>query len=152
MNRVKSGIYFIIAELPTAANIQVGKRREEQFEAGYYGYVGSALNNLEKRVARHLGTQKKLHWHIDYLLAVAKVQAVVHAETKQRKECLVAQDLSRKLASKQNFGSSDCQCPSHLFFCKNFEHLKESGLDSFLQLNLIPSEINYCSDFTIPKE
>jgi Uri superfamily endonuclease len=151
MNRVKSGIYFIIAELPNAMNIQVGKRREEQFEAGYYGYVGSALNNLEKRLARHLGTQKKLHWHIDYLLAVANVRAIVHAETKQKKECLVAQALSRKLASKQNFGSSDCKCPSHLFFCQNFEHLKKSGLGSFLQLNLIPAEINYCSDFTILK-
>lgn len=151
MNQSMSGIYFVIAELPKAMDIQVGKRREEHFEAGFYGYVGSALGNLEKRVARHLGTRKKLHWHIDYLLAVTTVRAVVYAETRQKKECPVAQALSRKLASKPNFGSSDCNCPSHLFFCQNRESPKEFVLDSFKHLNLIPSEIRDCSDFALRK-
>jgi Uri superfamily endonuclease len=75
--------------------------------------------------------RKKLHWHIDYLLNVAMVRAVIYAETSQKKECLVAQVLSQKLASQPNFGCSDCNCLSHLFFCQDFKDLDETVLDSF---------------------
>lgn len=151
MQQFIRGIYFIIAEIPEAVDIQVGKQKEEHFKAGFYGYVGSALGNLEKRLARHFGTRKKLHWHIDYLLAVTTVREVVYAETSQKKECLVARDLSSKLVSKPNFGCSDCNCPSHLFFCQNRESLRDSVLESFKHLNLIPSEIRNCSDLPLRK-
>ncbi len=143
------GVYVVIAELPEAMDIQVGRRRTDHFEAGFYGYVGSALSGLEKRLARHLANRKRLHWHIDYLLDVATVRAVVYAETGQKKECLIARALSVKLASKSNFGCSDCNCPSHLFFSRDPENLSEAVLDSFKLLGLNPSKIADCADFTI---
>ena len=35
--------------------------------------IRSALNNLDKRIQRHKSNQKKMHWHIDYLLKKAKI-------------------------------------------------------------------------------
>ena len=137
------GIYTILSELDEAQEIQVGKRHSFAFEKGFYAYVGSALASLESRLARHLSTHKKLHWHIDYLLHSAIVRAVIYTETSQRMECLVAQALSWRLPSILGFGCSDCDCPSHLFFCQDFEVLKECILDSFKSLNLLPLQINY---------
>lgn len=135
------GIYVLLIEIGKSSDIQVGKRRNYHFEEGYYAYVGSALGNLEKRAARHLDTHKKLYWHIDYLLNMAIVREVIYAETNQKKECLIAQALSKKLASKSGFGCSDCNCSSHLFFCFDFDTLRETVLNSFNLLNLTPSEI-----------
>lgn len=98
------GIYVLLIEIGKSSDIQVGKQRNYHFEEGYYAYVGSALGSLEKRVARHLDTQKKLYWHIDYLLNMAIIREVIYAETNQKKECLIAQALSKKLASKSGFG------------------------------------------------
>jgi Uri superfamily endonuclease len=144
-----TGTYVILAELGEARDVQVGRRRKDHFEKGFYGYVGSALGGLEKRVARHLHTQKKLYWHIDYFLNMVTVRAVVYAETSQKKECLIALALSSKLASKPHFGCSDCNCPSHLFFCQDFEILRNTVLDSFKLLNLKPLETVDCSGFVL---
>ena len=144
-----SGVYVVIAELPKAMDIQIGKRRKDHFKTGFYAYVGSSLSGLEKRLARHFGNRKRLYWHIDYLLNVATVRAVVYAETSQKKECPIAHVLSGKLASKSNFGCSDCNCPSHLFYCQDFENLNEAVLDSFKLLNFNPSKIADYADFTL---
>jgi Uri superfamily endonuclease len=135
------GIYVLLIEVGKPCDIQVGKRRNYHFDEGYYAYVGSALGSLEKRVARHLDTRKKLYWHIDYLLNMAVVRGVIYAETNQKKECLMAQALSKTLVSKSGFGCSDCNCPSHLFSHRNLVRLRETVLNSFNLLNLIPSEI-----------
>ncbi len=137
------GIYVVLAELEEAQEIQVGKRHSFAFEKGFYGYVGSALGGLESRLAGHLSDRKKLHWHIDYLLHKAIVREIIYAETNQRKECLVAQALSIRLPSISGFGCSDCDCPSHLFFCQHFEVLKECALDSFKFVNLSSLQISY---------
>jgi Uri superfamily endonuclease len=137
------GIYVLLIEIGESGDIQIGKRRKYHFEEGYYAYVGSALGNLDRRVARHLATQKRLFWHIDYLLNVAIAREVICAETNEKKECLVAQALSAKLASKAGFGCSDCNCSSHLFFGTDFDTLREAVLNSFSLLNLVTSEILY---------
>ena len=97
-------------------DIVVGKRRIS-FKKGYYCYVGSALNNLEKRIARHKRKNKNKRWHIDYLTAYAKIIGVKTILTDNRIEC----KLSDKIAGIANgmvgrFGSSDCKCRTHLSF------------------------------------
>lgn len=136
------GIYVLLIKIGRPCDIRVGKRRNYHFEKGYYAYVGSALGSLEKRVARHLDTRKKLYWHIDYLLTVAVVREVIYAETNQKKECLIAQLLSKTLVSKSGFGCSDCNCSSHLFSCHDLVTLRETVLNNFNLLNLIPSGIS----------
>lgn len=144
-----SGIYAVIVELPKTDDIQIGKRMRDHFEKGFYGYIGSALSGLERRLARHLGNRKRLHWHIDYLLNMATIKELVYAETFQKKECLIANILSKKLPSKLNFGCSDCNCSSHLFFCPSLDDLSESIIESFKGSNLNPFKIRNPVNFTL---
>jgi len=71
-----------VPNLPEAAENRSCRRPGQiPFPAGWYVYTGSARNGLAQRVGRHLRHNKRKHWHIDYLLAVAdRVEAfVLHA-------------------------------------------------------------------------
>ena len=46
------GGYFLVIYLEKSQNIRT-KARRFSLEKGYYVYVGSAMNSLEKRVLRH---------------------------------------------------------------------------------------------------
>ncbi len=72
--------------------------------------MGSAPS--PKRLERHLRTEKKLFWHIDYFLEKAHIRKIYIAEGE--KECKVAQKMN--LPGVKGFGCSDCKCPSHLFY------------------------------------
>lgn len=133
-----TGTYVLLIRLDEPRDIRVGKRLTIHFEKGYYGYVGSALGGVERRLARHLSAQKKLHWHIDYLLNRASVREAIYAETHDRKECLIAGGLARRLPSISGFGCSDCRCHSHLFFSPDLRALNGHIYETFMDLNLNP--------------
>ena len=84
--------------------------------------------NLEKRVSRHLGREKKLRWHIDYLLEEATVVEAALFPSHEKEECHVGRavvDLNGGVASVKGFGSSDCACESHLaYFGERQPHLE----------------------------
>ncbi|MCJ7762059.1 GIY-YIG nuclease family protein [Candidatus Bathyarchaeota archaeon] len=122
------GIYVLIIQVSSGVAAQVGALGKLTFKKGLYAYVGSAQNNLEKRVRRHLTKEKRKFWHIDYLLCtdVAKVIAVFHKQADKAEECAVAKAIGERGEAVAGFGSSDCTCKSHLFriedytgFCKN---------------------------------
>jgi len=137
-----TGIYVILSELKGQHDIHVGKKNRYIFKKGFYGYVGSALVSLENRLARHIRSEKKLHWHIDYLLQKATVRAVIYAETTKKKECVIALALDHRLPSIEGFGCSDCHCDSHLFFSPDLWSLRGHVVTAFKELNLKPrSEI-----------
>jgi Uri superfamily endonuclease len=136
------GTYTLLIELDRSLNIVVGRRRRYHFGAGYYAYIGSALNNLEKRIERHLRQEKKFHWHIDYLLDYATVRQVIYAVTANKQECLIARELQKILKFTPGFGCSDCRCPSHLFYHEDFDVLRDTVLNSFKVLNLKPLEFS----------
>ncbi|MBN2603252.1 MAG: GIY-YIG nuclease family protein [Candidatus Thermoplasmatota archaeon] len=110
------GSYLLVIKLNGEKNILVGKKGEIFFQDGLYVYVGSALNGILQRVKRHLNPQKKMHWHIDYFLQHAKIESVYYKQSNTRKECDIAGKLEKKLKSVPNFGCSDCNCRSHLFY------------------------------------
>ncbi len=117
------GSYILLIELENDSKIQIGKLGDILFKKGFYVYIGSALNGLEQRINRHLRTDKKLHWHIDYLLKSAKVDSVYYKENDQREECKIAKSFS-KLKPVSGFGCSDCNCKSHLFYGSKNETIK----------------------------
>ncbi|MEM3736918.1 MAG: DUF123 domain-containing protein [Candidatus Bathyarchaeia archaeon] len=49
---------------------------ENCFPKGYYVYVSPALRGVKGRAARCLNRVKRLHWHIDYLLASERSRIV----------------------------------------------------------------------------
>ncbi len=110
------GSYVLLIRLGEEQTITTGRLKAVYFPRGYYAYVGSALGGFKSRLNRHLKSDKKPHWHIDYLLEKASISEIVLCETKDRTECAIAQALSCQVDAIPGFGSSDCKCRSHLFF------------------------------------
>ena len=130
------GSYVLVIVLPEEQAIAIGSLKVIRFSCGYYAYVGSALNGIESRLNRHLQQNKKLRWHIDYLLQKASINNIIICETEDRIECTIAQALSHKFDSITGFGASDCQCRSHLFFASG--EITEELMAIFDTLGLKP--------------
>ena len=110
------GSYVLLIELTEEQTITTGSLKAIYFPRGYYAYVGSAMGGFKSRLNRHLKSNKKPHWHIDYLLEKASINEIILCETNGRVECTIAQALNGQFDSIPGFGSSDCKCHSHLFF------------------------------------
>jgi Uri superfamily endonuclease len=110
------GTYLLIMTLLKDTSVMVGKHGIIHFKKGCYAYVGSALNGLEQRIQRHLRTDKKTHWHIDYLLPFTEIVDIFYKENNRRDECRIAQGFKKNFARISGFGCSDCTCQSHLFY------------------------------------
>ncbi|MFQ5813686.1 MAG: DUF123 domain-containing protein [Anaerolineae bacterium] len=147
MSEPTKGTYVLVLQLKCREEITVGKLGTFAFPAGYYLYVGSALGpgGLEARLGRHRPStssghrrrDKKLRWHIDYLLEHAQLVEVWSAASTDKLECLWTQ-AARELPGSEipvpGFGSSDCCCPSHLIYlarkptCEEFEIAQDLGV------------------------
>lgn len=135
------GTYALVLRLKTPREISVGKFGSFQFPSGWYLYLGSALGpgGLRARLARHKRrTDKRYHWHIDYLRAVTGLVEVWIGVGQVRQECgwaTAAAALPDAAIIAPRFGASDCRCPSHLFHYSQrpqlgaFEASLQAGLD-----------------------
>ena len=110
------GSYVLLLHLKEGKNIKVGAFGRIDFPKGFYAYIGSAMNGIEGRVKRHLREDKKIHWHIDYLLKSAEVIGVYYKESNRKLECEIAQGFEKEFEVISKFGSSDCDCRGHLFY------------------------------------
>ncbi|MBI5248642.1 MAG: GIY-YIG nuclease family protein [Desulfomonile tiedjei] len=112
-----SGAYQLILRLACPMVIAVGALGEHAFPAGSYVYTGRASKSLSKRILRHRRVEKKLRWHIDYLLQQAPIEGIQLYPGKATEECSINNETARALRGFfpiKGFGSSDCRCPSHL--------------------------------------
>jgi Uri superfamily endonuclease len=133
------GTYLLIMKLHKGTSIMIRKHGVIQFQKGYYVYVGSALNNLHQRIQRHLRTNKRIHWHLDYLLLFTEIVDIFYKENIRREECKIAQVLNRCFKNIPGFGCSDCVCTSHLFHGSYHDILR---LIESLNMNLYPLHTN----------
>jgi Uri superfamily endonuclease len=116
----RPGTYALILQCRCCAKIEVGRLGELSFSAGHYIYVGSARGpgGVKARLSRHCRTLKPIRWHIDYL---GKIMHPVYAWIRYSPKHLEhrwAQVVSRmpNMSAIRQFGSSDCKCPTHLFY------------------------------------
>ncbi len=117
---MNSGAYQLYIRIDRDIELQIGKLGFFKFPEGEYIYTGSAMRNLSQRIARHQRKEKKIKWHIDYLLNNENVSIteikIYESETKD--ECKINQDTIEKYKAQipvKKFGSSDCiKCISHL--------------------------------------
>ena len=123
------GSYILLIKVDRLKNIRIGSLGIMEFRPGYYAYIGSALNTIEKRVKRHLSKKKKLFWHIDYLLQEAEVIKVFLLECSEKLECVIAGKMVKSFQEVPKFGCSDCRCKSHLFYHKNEHSIKVSIIE-----------------------
>jgi Uri superfamily endonuclease len=122
------GVYVLVIQVDKDRQVNVGALGKSIFKKGLYAYVGSAQDNLVQRIKRHLRKEKRKFWHVDYLLDddATKVVEVFYKRANKTEECAFAKLIGRRGESIHGFGSSDCNCRSHLFRIKDYKFLQES--------------------------
>ena len=142
------GVYGLIIMVPHQIKVHIGALGEICFLEGFYVYVGSARGkstSIENRLSRHFRKEKRVHWHIDYLLdADVTVKEAIFSESDERLECLVAKTLAARKKGNwgpKKFGASDCKsgCESHLIHFGSNVDVKRVLGESFRNLGLMPS-------------
>jgi Uri superfamily endonuclease len=114
-----AGTYGLVLVLDAPARLSVGRLGVVSLAPGSYAYCGSALGpgGLRARVGRHLRGAARRHWHVDALLACARVAEVWVCQSHERLECRLAACLAALPDAQRaapGFGASDCRCASHL--------------------------------------
>lgn len=149
------GTYTLLIFVSNNICLKIGRLGIVDFNEGLYSYTGSALGvsnlSLYYRVSRHLKKNKKFRWHIDYLLnsKLTRALAVVAASSKKRFECKVSRKLLHSpflVSYIPMFGSSDCNCPSHLhYFGKiKLNIILRELMRIYVELGLHPVSILLC--------
>lgn len=117
------GVYCLIINVKKNIDAKIGSLGKLKFKKGNYIYIGSAQNNIEKRVERHFKQKKRKYWHIDYLLNDnnVKLQKYLYKKAGKKEECKIARFLALFEEPIKNFGCSDCSCKSHLFKIKKLD-------------------------------
>ncbi len=116
-HKIDSGVYQLVIGLERTTIIVVGALGAHDFPHGTYIYTGRAARGLNKRVERHIRPEKRLRWHIDYLLEHARIDAIAVYPGNGTAECSINRETARTLGGTfplKGFGSSDCRCTSHL--------------------------------------
>ena len=112
-----NGTYALVIHSQGKQYLPVGRFGSCYFPSGYYIYSGSALGGLNGRLQRHFRGDKRLHWHIDYLLQYTKIVGVWYSISEVRLECNwngIVAGLPGGVPHIPGFGSSDCRCRIHL--------------------------------------
>lgn len=126
------GCYCLIIHVRKYSKIKIGKLGFIEFKRGIYVYIGSAMNSLTLRLKRHLRDDKKLHWHIDYLLKSENLKILdIIYNTDKKVECELSEYLKRKTHGIEDFGCSDCDCKSHLYYFKNRKEAIECVMNAY---------------------
>jgi len=135
------GAYVLLLQLNDRRALIIGALGEYHFQSGFYAYVGSALGpGGFKRILRHIrvstGENKARRWHIDYLSSVSTIIETHKVFTQERLECAIATLMLNDLgtSSMRGFGSSDCNCRSHLFYSKRLAEIKNATIRSICQV------------------
>jgi len=108
------GSYFLVIRLDGYKTIHT-KAREFPLEKGYYVYVGSAMNSLEKRVERHFSKEKRLHWHIDYLLKEAELLRAYLIPSDIKLEETLSLEVAKHGEPVEGFGAGDVRVSTNLY-------------------------------------
>ena len=126
--------------------LKIGHLYEDyKFKKGYYIYIGSAMNSLTARINRHLSDDKKMHWHIDYLLKSpnSQIRDVLFNISDKKIECNLASKIAEDGESIPKFGCSDCNCNSHLIYFKRKKDALESVKKAYDDLNIEYYNLKY---------
>jgi endonuclease-3 len=128
------GSYTLLVKLSETSTIEVGSLGEIEFRKGFYAYNGSAFGpGGLKRVERHREKSQEgngPHWHIDYLLVQENSEMVEVFRNGSDHECELSQRMTEKFGKVRDFGCSDCNCDSHLFYSQERKDLQDF-LESF---------------------
>jgi Uri superfamily endonuclease len=127
-----TGAYVLLISVQAPISLCIGKLGKMDFRPGWYVYIGSAMGHastsLHHRLRRHFApvNQKRMHWHVDYLLASpqSNLAGAVIIPSSKKVECEIVSLLQGTGIQSwgSRFGASDCStCPSHLLFLNSLD-------------------------------
>lgn len=114
-----TGSYILWLQLKRKRRIKVGRLGEQLFHPGFYAYCGSAFGpgGLKARLGHHLRPSETPRWHIDYLKNVTNCTEIWYSTSEEKLEHQFSNLLAALTEASMpspGFGSSDCNCRSHL--------------------------------------
>lgn len=117
----RAGTYALVLFAKQPFEVEIGSLGSLAGSAGNYVYVGSAFGagGLRGRISHHLRLSTRPHWHIDYLrrLAVPTELWLLQGKTRyEHRWATILQTMPESDIPLARFGSSDCRCPTHLFY------------------------------------
>lgn len=112
---------MLVLQLQSEQRLEVGSLGPLQLKSGWYLYVGSAFgpSGVQARCGHHRKISSRPRWHIDYLRAVAELREIWFSHDPERREHQWAGWVKNQYgtyAPFPGFGSSDCDCESHLLY------------------------------------
>ena len=140
------GCYCLIIHMKKSEKLSIGNLHHDyHFKKGWYVYIGSAMNSLVPRINRHLSDDKRMHWHIDYLLKNenSEIRDVLFNISDERIECNLASQIAGDGEEIPKFGCSDCNCNSHLIYFKRKRDAVNSVKNAYNRLNMKYHNLNY---------
>jgi sugar fermentation stimulation protein A len=132
------GSYLLIFYNQQRFTKVIGSLGEREFKKGYYVYVGSAMQALDKRIKRHLRKSKTVRWHLDYLSpGCMKIEKVYPIRRQDRIEEALARGLLEICDDYvRDFGASDSGLPSHFFYFSNRPFRRRDFLNLLLNFRM----------------
>jgi sugar fermentation stimulation protein A len=134
----EKGSYLLIFYNDQPFKKNIGSVGEREFKQGYYVYVGSAMQALDKRIKRHLRKSKKVRWHLDYISpGYMKIEKVYPIRRQDRVEEALARGLLEICDDYvMGFGASDSELPSHFFYFSSRPYRRRNFLDLLLDFRM----------------
>jgi len=121
----EKGTYALVIEVSERKRLSIGQLGKFDISPGFYVYVGSAFGpgGLRARLDHHIEAIAAPHWHIDYLMGIAKPLEIWFAmsDRKLERDWVELLELEpRYTCPIPRFGSSDYRRSrtSHLFLTK----------------------------------
>jgi Uri superfamily endonuclease len=117
------GTYLLLLECSEVKRLKAGRLGDMTTAKGFYLYTGSAFGpgGVRARIHHHARMSQSPHWHIDYLRAVSRFAAAwcCYHERLEHQWAQALQNHQGMESPLKGFGSSDCNCATHLFFSKS---------------------------------
>ncbi|SDX19118.1 GIY-YIG nuclease family protein [Thiocapsa roseopersicina] len=113
------GTYAVLLSPIHQEPVQIGRLGILMLSTGVFIYVGSALGpgGIASRCRHHQRISTSPHWHLDYLRPHCEIIGYWIVYGTERREHAWAHALGRLPGVRRplpGFGSSDCDCPTHL--------------------------------------
>ena len=117
----RHGTYALVFKAERTKRIIIGKLGTLNLQPGCYIYVGSAFGpgGLKVRIGHHRKKSNRHHWHVDYLseyLPPVEVWYTHDAAHQEHRWSEVLKQYRGASVPLPGFGSSDCNCISHLHY------------------------------------
>ena len=132
------GTYCLLIHLKQDSKITIGKLGEKNFTKRILYIRGLRLKLPKNPHTKTSREEKKIYWHIDYLLnnENTEIIEVIYTINDIKWECKIAATIAETGIGVINFGCSDCKCNSHLLYFTKIQDSRNASINTLKKFNL----------------